>query len=312
MHKVNSMLKHLRIPNLLIMAFVLYSVRYFLMAPILESNALHLVLSHLDYFLFALSCLLIAAAGYVINDYYDQEADTINKPNKKLASPERALNVYAGLNIAGIGLAAFVGWRAGLLNLAIIHIIITFLLWKYAESWKGVSILGHMVVSTIISILIMLPLVYEYIAFSVLYRESSTSAKYLLYALLFYAAFSYLINFARELAKGAQDIKGDQAAGYQTFAVKYGPLATKRLAMLLLLISFLGLFIVMAQQFMQARWFAALYTTLAVGLPNLLAMLVLMRAISSTDFRKAANLMKILMIGGIGSMAYFYLELLYF
>lgn len=306
------MLHHLRIPNLLMMAFVLYSVRYFLMAPILESNALHLVLTHLDYFLLTLSCLFIAAAGYLINDYYDQEADAINKPNKKLEAPDKALNLYGILSVAGIGLAAYTGWRAGLLNLAIIHIIITFLLWKYAESWKGIAILGHITVASVISILIVLPLIYEYIAFSVLYRESTSSAKYLLYALLFYAAFSYLTNVARELAKAAQDLPGDQIAGYQTFTVKYGTHATKRLAVVLLLITLMGLLLIGAQQYTQSRWPALLYTAIAVILPNVLAIYSLMRAYSNNDFGKAARWMKILMLGGIGSMAFFYLELLYF
>lgn len=306
-----DILKHLRWPNLALMALLLLSVRYFMMAPIFASYNLNLLLQWVEVLLLVLSCLLVAAGGYLINDYYDQEADR-NNGRLTLENPSAALRWYGILSVAGIALGAWVGYRAGLLNLAIIHIITTFLLWKYAESWKGVPLIGNLVVSALLGLLIFVPLVYEYIAMSVLYREATQSARFLLYASLVYAAFAYLTNLVRELAKTAQDLPGDSQAGYRTFAVTFGAAATRKLAVILQLVVLLGLLLILYQQVLQEAWYNLAYLALAVLLPAALALVQLIQSREAAQFGKASRTLKFLLLGGIGSMAWFYLQLIYF
>lgn len=301
----------MRWPNLALMAFLLLSVRYFMMAPIFASYNLNLLLNQVDMALLVLSCLLVAAGGYLINDYYDQEADRENG-RRVMAQPAAVLRWYGILSVAGIALGAWVGYRAGLLNLAIIHIITTFLLWKYAESWKGVPLLGNLIVSALLGLMLFVPLVYEYIAMSVLYREAAASARFLLYASLAYAAFSYLTNLVRELAKTAQDVKGDEQAGYRTFAVTYGAAATRRLSVILMLVVLLGLLLIAYQQIVQQSWYNLGYLLFATVLPAAWALVQLIQSKESAHFAKASRTLKWLLLGGIGSMAWFYLQLIYF
>lgn len=305
------MLKHLRWPNLLLMAFLMFSLRYFLMAPIIQSHEFHLLLSHWSYAGLVLSCLLIAAAGYLINDYYDQTADLINKPNRALKQPEKALNWYGVLSVTGIALGALVGWQAGLLNLAVIHIIVTFLLWKYAESWKGIALLGHMVVASFLAILVFIPMLYEYIALSVLYRQAAASAKYLLYAALAYAFFAYLTTVVRELVKAVEDIEGDQAAGYRTLPIKYGIPFTRTLAVIIQLITLLLLLMFFVIQVQAQSWYTAVYIMFAVLLPGSFALTALLKSNKLSDFSIVSQRMKWFMLGGIGSLAFFYFDLMY-
>lgn len=306
-----DVLKRMRWPNLALMAFLLLSVRYFMMAPIFASYNLNLLLNQVDMALLVLSCLLVAAGGYLINDYYDQEADRENG-RRVVAQPAAVLRWYGILSVAGIALGAWVGYRAGLLNLAIIHIITTFLLWKYAESWKGVPLLGNLIVSALLGLMLFVPLVYEYIAMSVLYREAAASARFLLYAALVYAAFSYLTNLVRELAKTAQDVKGDEQVGYRTFAVTYGAAATRRLSVILMLVVLLGLLLIAYQQIMQQSWYNLGYLLLTTVLPAAWALVQLIQSKESAHFAKASRTLKWLLLGGIGSMAWFYLQLIYF
>ena len=306
-----DLFKRLRWPNLTLMAFLLLSVRYFMMAPIFGSYDLNLLLNHVDVALLTLSCMLVGAGGYLINDYYDQEADRHNG-RSLLENPSNALRWYGILSVAGIALGAWVGYRAGLLNLAIIHIITTFVLWKYAESWKGVPLLGNLVVSALLGLLLFVPLVYEYIAMSVLYREAAASARFLLYASLVYAGFAYLTNLVRELAKTAQDLHGDTQAGYRTFAVVYGAAGTRRLSVILMLVVLLGLMLITYQQIVQQAWYNLVYLLLATVLPAAWALVQLIQSKESAQFAKASLTLKWLLLGGIGSMAWFYLQLLYF
>lgn len=306
-----DLLKRLRWPNLLLMAFLLLSVRYFMMAPIFESYGLNLILNHLDVALLTLSCLLVGAGGYLINDYYDQEADVENG-RPAMQQPAMVLRWYGILSVAGIALAAWVGFRAGLLNLAIINIIATFALWKYAESWKGIPLLGNLAVSGMLGLLIFVPLVYEYIAISVLYREAPQSARFLLYASVVYACFAYLTNLVRELAKTAQDVHGDAQAGYRTFAVVYGAAATRKLSVILMLVVLLGLLLVAYQQLVQQAWYNLGYLLFTVVLPAVWALVQLIQSKEAAQFAKASRSLKWLLLGGIGSMAWFYLQLIYF
>ena len=58
-----------------------------------------------------MSTILIAAAGYVINDILDQETDHDNKPNYviigKSISEKAAYNFYFILNITGVGIGFY-------------------------------------------------------------------------------------------------------------------------------------------------------------------------------------------------------------
>ena len=186
------------------------------------------------------------------------------------------------------------------------------MLWKYAESWKGIPLLGNLVVSALLGLLLFVPLVYEYIAMSVLYREAGQSARFLLYASLVYAAFAYLTNLVRELAKSAQDVQGDAQAGYHTFAVKHGAAATRRLGVILMLVVLLGLLLIVYQQMVQTAWLNIGYLGLATLLPAVLSLVQLTQSKEPADFAKASRMLKWLLLGGIGSMAWFYLQLIYF
>jgi 4-hydroxybenzoate polyprenyltransferase len=57
-----------------------------------------------------LSTVLIAAAGYVINNIFDQDTDLENKPNRVVIgsiTESAAYNIYAVLNISGVAIGFY-------------------------------------------------------------------------------------------------------------------------------------------------------------------------------------------------------------
>ena len=54
-------------------------MRYFIIQPILGINRIKLQLADLDFAILVFATVCMAAAGYVINDYFDTKADRINK-----------------------------------------------------------------------------------------------------------------------------------------------------------------------------------------------------------------------------------------
>jgi 4-hydroxybenzoate polyprenyltransferase len=59
-------------------------VQYTVIRPILSQAGVKPTLDDFHFFLLVISTLLIAAAGYVINDYFDVKIDSINKPRRIL------------------------------------------------------------------------------------------------------------------------------------------------------------------------------------------------------------------------------------
>lgn len=86
-----NFLKLIRYQNLLMLAFMQLVFRY----GFLKLQNIPLGLSDLNYCLLILSTLLIAAAGYVINNIFDQNTDAQNKPQ----------NLIVGRKITEIGRA---------------------------------------------------------------------------------------------------------------------------------------------------------------------------------------------------------------
>ena len=75
-NKINSFLNLIRFKNLFITSLIQIFIKFFLIDYYLENSAL----SNLHFTIYLFSLLSIIAAGYIINDIYDEEIDKINKP----------------------------------------------------------------------------------------------------------------------------------------------------------------------------------------------------------------------------------------
>ncbi|MEP7095725.1 MAG: UbiA family prenyltransferase, partial [Flavobacterium sp.] len=89
------------------LAFMQVLFRY----SFLKQQNIPLALSDWQYGLLVLSTVLIAAAGYVINNIFDIETDRINKPNDviigKGISETNGYNIYITLNITGVAIGFY-------------------------------------------------------------------------------------------------------------------------------------------------------------------------------------------------------------
>ena len=95
---LESLLKLTRFGNLIIIGFA----QYFTAACLIGVYTLN------DIRLFLLTCstVLIAAAGYIINDYYDVKIDYINKPDRviigRTITRRYAILFHVVLSVTGI------------------------------------------------------------------------------------------------------------------------------------------------------------------------------------------------------------------
>ncbi|PWJ39968.1 4-hydroxybenzoate polyprenyltransferase [Sediminitomix flava] len=160
-----------------------------------------------------LATTLIAAAGYVINDYYDIKIDTINKPSRvfigRILTRRKAMFLHTFLNFIGIALGTSVSIKIG-----VICFICAFLLWLYSNQLKRMLFIGNLCVAALTSLCILIIGIYVDDHYALIY---------------IYSLFAFGTTVIREIIKDIQDLKGDKAFGCKTLPIVWGIRKTKYL-----------------------------------------------------------------------------------
>lgn len=174
----------------------------------------------LDPLLFAivLAGALAVAGGYIINAFYDQEKDLINKPTRtlmeRMVGQHTKLSLYFILNFLSVIVASYVSFRA-----VLFFSIYIFMMWFYSHRIKKIVLVGN-IVSGILSII-------PFFAIFVYYHNFQK-------IIFVHAAFLYYLLLAKDFVKDLQNIKGDFALGYHTIATDYGERSSKQLITVLI------------------------------------------------------------------------------
>lgn len=280
------------------------------MLPVLETRLLNFGLSDTGFALLVLGAGMIAGAGNLINDYFDQLSDRINLKQRQVPSEKVFWSVYTTLNLLGLSLCGWAAWEAGLLNLTLIPLAAVMLLFRYSEHFKGRSWSGPLVIVLLCLLWVALPWLYEFKAMGILYRYYPSDAQYLNQTWLVYLGLVALVTLSRELIKACQDRAGDLAAGLQTVAVVMGLKGCRNIAFgAWLPVPVLNLLVV-RHQALTGAIAEALYSSIAL----LLALVItfrLYRVQSSNDAARVSLLLKVYLALGIGSLWVYYMLFLY-
>jgi 4-hydroxybenzoate polyprenyltransferase len=271
-----SLLKLTRFGNLVIIGLA----QYFTAGWLVGRHTLN------DWKLFVLSCstILIAAAGYVINDYYDVKIDLVNKPDRvvigKGITRRYAILFHSGLSILGVALGLLVNWR-----IALINFVSVFMLWFYSNLLKRQPFIGNLVVALLTGISIQVV--------EVLYHSGNI-------LILIYATFAFFMTLVREIIKDMEDLKGDNTFGCKTLPIIWGLRRTKFLIYLVLAV-FAATVLILNERYSQLPlWYFLVF--LFIPLIWLLARLI--RADTKKDFSWLSAFCKVIMLLGILSMAF--------
>ena len=110
MNFIFHFLRLIRFPNLVIIALTQYAIRFGIIYPFLNQAGLDLFLSEKLFGMLVGATVLIAASGYIINDYFDVKLDLLNKPNqlvigKSISRRQAMFFTYLG-KLGGVGFSA--------------------------------------------------------------------------------------------------------------------------------------------------------------------------------------------------------------
>jgi 4-hydroxybenzoate polyprenyltransferase len=221
-------LKLIRAKNLLIILMTMIGVAFYL----IKTNSFQKVDFHyLDYFLLIFSTMIIAAAGNVINDYFDVKADRINKPEKviisKFMKPRWAILWHWTFNLVAFLIAVYLSVKYETLIFVFVHLLSINLLWFYSVQLKRKLIISNLIIAFLTALVPLLSVWFfkvlneSSIPFSP-YREESWST-YLDYSFVYFLAIcAFIQNFAREINKDIHDIQGDLVTHVKSLPMKIG------------------------------------------------------------------------------------------
>lgn len=222
-----NFLKLIRYQNLLLLAFMQLILRF----GFLKHQAIYLFLNDWQYILLILSTILIAGAGYIINDIMDLETDADNKPERviigKSISEAMGYNLYFVMNVTGVGIGFYLSNLIQKPTFAGIFIIIVTLLYLYATTFKRMLLVGNAIVALILAVSILIVGVYDLLPLTFETNQKEMGVYFSL--LMDYAVFAFILNFIREIVKDLEDVDGDYNQGMNTLPIALGVSRTAKI-----------------------------------------------------------------------------------
>jgi 4-hydroxybenzoate polyprenyltransferase len=315
MHPALQIVRLTRPLNLLIIALTMWLMRDYVLRPLVEVNGFELQLPLKYFILLVLSTVLIAAAGNVINDYFDQRTDRINKPRDIIVGVHVkrrvAMVIHQVLNLVGLIVVFYVAWKIGHWKLSIVHFFAAGALWFYSVQFKRELIVGNVLVAILAGLVPLLVGIYEIplliktygaevTAYFEMTRPDEDPAiyfKYMFYFIIGYSVFAFLLNLIREIQKDMADVKGDMRIGARTIPLVYGIKNGKKVTAVLIVFTMVAL--VVLQQKVVSDTTSLIYLSIAILVPLLISLWYNHRAVRRPEFVKAGNFLKLAMLGGI-------------
>lgn len=315
---MNSFIHFVRLTrplNLLIIVLTMVLMRFFVLSPVVEVNDYHLQLSLLNFCLLVLSTVLIAAAGNVINDYFDQRTDRVNKPKNIIVGVHVkrrvAMLVHQVFNFMGLALAVYVAMNIGMWKLSIISFFAAGSLWFYSVQFKKELFIGNILIALMAGLVPLLVGLYEIPLLIKAYgtevkeyfninrpgEDASLYFQYMFYFILSYSGFAFLLTLIREIQKDIADVKGDSRINARTVPLVFGIKNAKKIVAALILV--VMVFLVFLQQMVVSDPYSLTYLFIAIFIPLLFAIGINHRAVKRGQFIKAGNMLKLAMLSGI-------------
>lgn len=300
----------IRWPNLLFIALTQVLFYYCIMRPHLSwqglSDEAGWPFSTLG--ILVAASILIAAAGYIINDYFDINIDQVNKPDKmvleKHVSRRKAILLHLFITLAGLAFSAWAGYRTNWLVL-IGNTGCAGLLWFYSTTFKRKLLSGNIIISLLTAWVVLV----LYVAVNddhIRIRTSSDASVEAMkgifkYAVL-YAGFAFIISLIREVVKDIEDIRGDERYECRTMPIVWGIPAAKVFAGVWMVVLTGAVLVLFGYMLLSGWWLAALYALFLLILPLVHIQQLFYRAQDAPDYHKVSSWVKGVMLLGILSM----------
>jgi len=310
MNIVSAFFKLIRWPNLFFIAVTQVLFRFFVLNFVYRGSNndygenIKLSLPLFYWLVFASIC--IAAAGYIINDYFDVNIDLVNKPGKLIVDRyiKRRWTIvwHIILSFIGLVISCYIGYKLRNFYIPLFNFAAIIALFFYSTTFKKKLLIGNIIISLLTAWVILVLTFSEYrfrIIFPDIYWKRLVKVSFI------YAGFAFIISLIREVIKDMEDMQGDAKYGCTTMPIVWGLQVSNVFAAVWLVVIIAGIAFVQFYVIQLGWWLSAIYSLLTIIIPLTWVLRKLYMAQSPKDFHQLSNAVKLVMFTGILSMIFF-------
>jgi 4-hydroxybenzoate polyprenyltransferase len=313
MKLIDAFLRLVRLPNLVMIAVTQALFYLTLVHPFYAGHADYYSRFRNRYFLMLMvSSLLIAAAGNIINDYFDRNIDEINKPQKKiidkLIKRRWAIVMHIIFSVTAILLGFYVDSQTPVFWLGFSNTICVLLLFGYSVSLKKKLLVSNILISLLTAWVILVCFFCYYRSFSCHNCDPlqwQAALRRFMRISILYAGFAFVVSLIREVVKDMEDMEGDKKYGCKTIPIAWGIPATKVFVAVWLVV-LIGMIAIVQIYVWQLGWYwSAAYSIVLIVAPLVWILLKLYQAKVPKDYHQLSTIIKLVMLAGLLSMVFF-------
>lgn len=311
----DAFLRLIRWPNLVFIALTQWLFYYCIVQSLYKQHNAAPHYPQLDYlfYLLMLASVLIAAAGYIINDYFDLQIDAVNKPDKivvdKVVKRRWAIMWHLILSFLGVIISFYISYKTGRWIIVVANIICVLLLWFYSTVFKRKLLSGNIIIAALTAWVIVV--VYFFAGATILNYKGWIETAYpfpikrFYKFTILYAGFAFVVSLIREVIKDIEDMHGDAKYDCRTMPIEWGIPATKVFTAVWIVVCIGTLAILQLYAWQSGWWVVSIYCISAIILPLIIILRKLYKAVLPSDYQKLSSMVKLVMLAGILSMIFF-------
>ena len=292
-------LKLIRFQNLVVMVLIQYLIRFTLIIP---SYGKENIISEFYFALLLFSILLIVAAGYTINDYFDIKVDSENKDEHVIVGRtikrRIALVIHFILTSVGLILGFYIAYKINQLVISIILIVCAYILWIYNLKLKRIFFLANLIVAGLSAVFVTSIATLE-IFLKYNHNASINNIK----TLILIATFAFILSLMNEIIKDLRTVEGDKKYKIRTLPTVWGLLKTKEFLKWLSIITAFIISIIAITKF-KTNLTALSYAFIFIIGPLFLLNVWVYKAQQTIDYERISKLNKFIIFTGIMSLLF--------
>ncbi|GAT63315.1 geranylgeranylglycerol-phosphate geranylgeranyltransferase [Paludibacter jiangxiensis] len=310
---MHNYLQLVRYKNLIIILFLQWVMHACVIKPVLLPFRVPSATPEIAFWLLVLSTILIAAGGYIVNDYFDVKIDEINRPDKvivgKNISKKSTMRLYQICTI--IGLCIGIGLAIWVRNVTFgfLFVAITGLLWFYSASYKRQFLVGNLIVGVTTALV---PFMVGLLEVSFLHRtygellDFTPVAPSIFSWINGFALFAFLVTLIREVVKDMEDVEGDREMECRTMPIVWGISRSKWVVYGLVAVVIAAAGFYVSKIHFANDTLTMRYYILGIVVPFIYFFYLIIRAKQQSSLHQAAGFLKFIMVVGICYSFVFY------